>query len=213
MDASDAGAMEGGREDPRRAPLHRAAAELEAAVFARLTEAPTGWAEHSLLKALRRDGAPLPDGPLSDPLVLFQCHFLLFHALYRLRDRLRQEGRAELVFGPLAIALEPYGAGTEALAGEDPLRRYYLDLENLLSTSAEDVEALLDGFWRHYGAFDGRDEALAVLGLEADADWPAVRARYKRLAMRHHPDRGGDGETLQAIHEAMSTLRACYGEG
>lgn len=198
--------------DPRLAPLQRAAAELEEAVLAQLHGAPEGLSEHALLGALREAGAPLPEGSLSDSLVLFQCHFLLFNALYRLRDRLRGDGVAELEFGPLRIALRPYEEGDVGLVGQDPLRTYYLDLENLLTTSAADVEDLLSGFWRRYEAVDRRGEALGTLGLDADADWPAVRERYRRLAMRHHPDRGGDGETLQAIHEAMSTLRACYGE-
>ena len=209
-ESSEYGNPAGTAAEARLAPLRRAAEELEETVLRYLHEHPDGTDEHTLLGALRAAGAPLPEGSLSDSLVLFQCHFLLFHALYRLRDRLRADAEAELEFGPLRIALRPYAAGDTGLADADPLRAYYLDLENLVGTSAKDVEDLLGGFWRRYQAFDGRGEALSVLGLEADADWPAVRARYKRLAMRHHPDRGGDGETLQAIHAAMATLRACY---
>ncbi|MFO7857445.1 MAG: J domain-containing protein, partial [Ectothiorhodospiraceae bacterium] len=45
-----------------------------------------------------------------------------------------------------------------------------------------------------------------VLGLDDDADGQTVRQQYRRLAQRHHPDKGGDTETLQKINEAMMVL-------
>lgn len=199
------------REDRRLGALRDAVAALEEAVLTVLESEPEGLGEHALLGRLREAGAPgLPPGPLGDSLVLFQSHFLLFHALYRLRDRLRGDGRADLAFGPLRIALGPYVPARPGLVDADPLRDYYLALENLLATTEADVEALLNGFWRRFEAAEGRAEALAVLGLEADADWTEVKGRYRRLAMAHHPDRGGDEERLREIHAAMATLEACY---
>ena len=60
----------------------------------------------------------------------------------------------------------------------------------------------------------GRDEmrALDVLELDADADFDAVRAAYRRLAKASHPDlKPGDSEAaarFQAIQAAYDVLRA-----
>jgi len=45
-----------------------------------------------------------------------------------------------------------------------------------------------------------------ILGLQDGADDEAIRQAYKRLAMKHHPDRGGDAAHFQEIQEAYSTL-------
>ena len=42
------------------------------------------------------------------------------------------------------------------------------------------------------------------------ADFPAVKRRYHALALEHHPDRGGDGDTLREINAAMAVLQKCY---
>ncbi|HZH29070.1 MAG TPA: DnaJ domain-containing protein [Azospirillaceae bacterium] len=59
------------------------------------------------------------------------------------------------------------------------------------------------------------DEARAVLDVSADADFPEIKARYRELVKRHHPDaNGGDKaaeEKLKQINQAYTTLKACYG--
>lgn len=54
-----------------------------------------------------------------------------------------------------------------------------------------------------------------VLGISPDASWSAVRDAYKRLAMKHHPDRhGGDAtefKRLGAAYEAIKARRASFG--
>ena len=54
-------------------------------------------------------------------------------------------------------------------------------------------------------------KALHTLGLDSEADWPAIKARYKRLAKRFHPDaNGGDRqaeERLKEINLAYSALK------
>jgi hypothetical protein len=55
------------------------------------------------------------------------------------------------------------------------------------------------------------EKALAVLELTPAASWAEVRARYRRLVKRFHPDaNGGDKraeERLKLINQAYSTLR------
>ena len=47
---------------------------------------------------------------------------------------------------------------------------------------------------------------FTVLGLDASASEDQIRTAYKKLAMQHHPDRGGDQTRFQEIQEAYSTL-------
>jgi len=184
---------------------------LERHIEKLLFERPRGISEHTLIRQLRDEGlAPFADAVLADELHLFQVHFTLFHLLYRLRDRFRRERRWELHISPLNIALYSYQPGRAALAAADPLRSYYLDPKNL-DTDRGELGRLLDGFWRRLRAGDERQEALAVLELSEPVDLPTIKRRYRLLAMRHHPDRGGDTGTLQDLNRAMDVLKRCFG--
>ena len=46
----------------------------------------------------------------------------------------------------------------------------------------------------------------AILGSSEDASQEEIERLYKRLARRHHPDRGGDAEYMKAINEAYRVL-------
>jgi hypothetical protein len=55
----------------------------------------------------------------------------------------------------------------------------------------------------------------ALLGVDPRSSLRLVRRSYRRLALRHHPDRGGDLRTMQALNHAWSILgdperRAAY---
>ncbi len=179
---------------------------LQAAILAELDAHPAGLSEFELLQALRqREGLGFAPERLDDSETLFRTHFLLFHLLYRISDALAEGGGGGLEIGVLRIARRPPGGG-EGLPGvHDPLRDYYLDLSNL-DTRREEIDRMLDDFWRGFVRHDRRGEALQVLGLDADADEETIRRRYRRLAMEHHPDRGGDKDRLQAINAAMAVL-------
>jgi len=178
-----------------------------------LHEEPDGISEYRLLQRLReRHCSHLPNLALSDRLVLFRSHFLLFNALYRLRERLWQEESAHLQIEPLCIRLLPYAAGEQALAEQDPLRDYYLDLNQLRDTDERDVEHLLTSFWTR---MQGGDEKRAALELfEMDEQLPVtaarIKQRYRQLVAQHHPDRGGSTERLKSINLAMEILQRYY---
>ena len=169
---------------------------------------PEGLSEYDLLQHLRGDTrSGFETGRLDDSAELFRTHFLLFHALYQLRERLRSSQSGDMDIHALSIRCHPFSVMTShALAQPDPLRSYYLDMANLTGTTREDVEAMLGRFWACFGRYDRRREALAVLDLPDDADGVAILHQYRRLAMQHHPDRGGDPGKLQAIHAAMTIL-------
>ncbi len=177
-----------------------------------LSAHPDGISEFELIKWLEAQGQDGFDKHcLRGNLSLFQTHFLLFHTLYRLRDELCEQGKAHLHISALCIRLTPITqTGTAAIDGHDPLRAYYLDLDNLQQTRDEDVEALLGSFWQRFLGNDERRQALDVLELQDPVDWPTIKTQHRRLAMQHHPDRGGDEERLQAINAAMDRLARSY---
>jgi DnaJ-domain-containing protein 1 len=86
------------------------------------------------------------------------------------------------------------------------IRAYYLDRENLEQIDEADVAAMLSGFDAELRNREHRAWAMAELGLTEPFDEASARREYRRLAMRHHPDRGGDAERLKTINEALKTL-------
>lgn len=46
----------------------------------------------------------------------------------------------------------------------------------------------------------------SILGVASDASEEEIKRAYKKLAMKHHPDRGGDQAKFQEIQEAYATL-------
>lgn len=188
------------------------ALELMEQLLALLRQVPDGLSEHQLIRRLRDEHCTLiPQLPLTDRLVLFRTHFLLFNALYRLRDRLWQERSAHLEITPLLIRLLPYREGAQDLTEHDPLRSYYLDETHLRDTTERDVEHLLQSFWTRMHGGEERQAALELFGLEPGTDYAAIRLRYRQLVSQHHPDRGGSTTRLQSINKAMEILERYYG--
>lgn len=198
---------------PADLELERQIALLQLSIHDILHDHPAGISEHALLTALEAQqqfGAER--GVYDSGLTLFQCHFLLFHTLYRLRDQLLGGAAAvDIEIHCLNIRLIPLaGEGGAFPARHDPLRHYYLDLDNLRETTAGEVESLLNRFWQRYLAADGRGEALALLGLREPVSAEEIKAQYRSLVMEHHPDRGGDKEKLQQINRAMQQLKLLH---
>lgn len=190
------------------------ATDLADTLLGLLRAMPDGVSEYQLIQTLRAERNPhLSQRSLQDPLVLFQTHFLVFNALYRLRDRLWSEEAGHLEISPLCIRLLPYQAGSQALAASDPLRDYYLDMNQLYATTSADVEQLLDSFWKRLDSGgDQKRDALRLFELEDEPDLnlTRIRLRYRQLVSLHHPDRGGSTERLQSINAAMEILQRHY---
>lgn len=191
-------------------------AGFQATLRTLLVKHPQGLDEFSLIRAL---AAAYPEslfaapGALREPLRLFQTHFLLFHELYKLSDRLSESG-LELGVHALRIRLQVRAAGGTGLVSPDPLRSYYLDWQHWLQTQGEDVQKLLEGLQQGALAIPPAElnQALGTFGL-ADPTTPAqVKQRYRELVRRHHPDRGGDTGQAQQVNHAFVILQRYYGK-
>jgi len=169
---------------------------------------PVGISEYELIRALEADGeSRFGADCLRNNLSLFQTHFFLFHSLYQLHEQLRHTDGVNLEIGPLCIRLLPGNNNPGvALSTHNSLHDYYLNINNLNNTDANDVELLLRKFWQRFVRNDERHNALAELELSDPVDWTTIKTRHRRLAMQHHPDRGGDEQRLQTINAAMDVL-------
>ncbi len=175
---------------------------------------PEGLNEHTLLKTLDEKGTiALEADTFSDSVKLFRTHFLLYNALYQLRDELWRTGKGHLEITSVRLTLQPYNPSSPALQEHDPMRDYYLDLDMLEKTTQQDIDSALNSFWKRLheeSIFSGgglRAKAFQTLGLREGANSKEIKLSYRRLAMQYHPDRGGDVEKLQSINEAMEVLR------
>lgn len=199
--------------------------DLAEQILMLLREQPLGCSEYELIQQLKaRHSTHIPNLPLLDKLVLFRTHFLVFNALYRLRDQLRGEASHSLQISPLCVQLQPYVPGTSGLAESDPLRDYYLDMTNLRDTDEAEVERLLASFWsrmrgdcpdQHSGAWDPEQKRAALELFELDQQASSltlhiIKRRYRQLVSIHHPDRGGSTTRIQSINLAMEILQRYY---
>lgn len=190
-------------------------ADFEPRLLDILEANPSGLSEFAVIRELAQafpDSLFAMPGALREPLLLFQLHFLLFHMLYRLSDSL-VDSRRELVINVLRIAIVPRTDSDPGVRVTDPLRSYYLDWSQWLKTRAEDVERLLDQFWKHQSSPVAEAEvhwAKKLFGLASDDGAETIKSRYRRLMMEHHPDRGGDSERGSEINRAYLILNRYY---
>ncbi|HEY0407339.1 MAG TPA: DnaJ domain-containing protein [Pyrinomonadaceae bacterium] len=55
--------------------------------------------------------------------------------------------------------------------------------------------------------FDSSKDYYSLLGAERDTPRAEIERLFKRRAVEHHPDRGGDEEEMKALNEAYGVLR------
>lgn len=189
---------------------------LMVAVEHELRRTPEGVSELLLIKALQRPPWELiGDVQFNDPEKLYPVHFLLFHALYRLRDHLAESAET-LHISPLRIRL----ASQDVIAGSglpderDKLREFYLDLSQY-RLPEDAIHKMMDDFWTgRPGSRPETSEILAAaerLGFDGvPASFPEVKHRFRRAVMQAHPDRGGDTKSIQALNQAFATLKAHF---
>jgi hypothetical protein len=72
----------------------------------------------------------------------------------------------------------------------------------------EEMNRLLEDHVAQMGGSGSIPPCLATLGLGRDADLEQVKASYRRLALVHHPDRGGEPAEFQRIKRAYDLALA-----
>ncbi len=192
------------RENPMMAP-----------VLELLRASPEGLSEYQIITGLKAQGLYIDD--IEDPsMALYTGHFFVMNALYSLQRELLADG-LYLEISPMMNRLHATGgdSGHGALrssASDAALAAYYLDWNNLDTMTPAGVEKLLDGFWERFSATDGCLDAYAVLGLSGDAGWGEIKSAYRRLAAKHHPDKGGEPSRFIEVREAFLVLKRLRGE-
>lgn len=51
------------------------------------------------------------------------------------------------------------------------------------------------------------DMCYKILGLSPSATWPEIEKAYRQKAKIHHPDHGGDEDTMRVLNDAYSQLK------
>jgi len=196
-------------------------AELMDILTVLILDHPEGVSEHQLLTLLQKPPYNFfAKDALTDPLLLFQTHFLLFHCLYCLREQWLKNNIGILNISALQIIKAPIAKTSSNsnlfsntrfnLEQADPLAQYYLDCSHLTSTTSEDVEALLSGFWKKISAplsTEPLEHALSIMNLEPPITLKDLKVQYRRLAQQYHPDKGGDSEHFKNICRAYHQLK------
>lgn len=172
---------------------------------------PEGMSELVMLRTLQAPPWQLFETiDFSSPTALYPVHFLLFHSLYRRRESLAEESRETIDIHALSIRLRALDVAGEQQTGQhDALHAFYRDPANH-DLAEGTINRMLDDFWQGITrpADDELAQACRTLAIDTPpSDLGTARAAFRRLAMHHHPDRGGSNEQLQALNRAIATVR------
>lgn len=103
---------------------------------------PEGVSEYDLMRTLERRHA-FDDMRAEGLLALYRKHFIIMNALYDLQEILWQEEGRVLNISPLHIELHKARNEVDRISADPGLSEYYLDWHNFETTTAEDVEMLM----------------------------------------------------------------------
>lgn len=97
---------------------------------------------------------------------------------------------------------------------ESNIRAIGLCVEAMRAISRSGASELLDRAFTGFkalppaGGTSQRQEWFVVFGLRADAKAIEIKERYRELAARHHPDKGGDSMRMAEINEAYELVKS-----
>ncbi|GGN36585.1 MULTISPECIES: DNA-J related domain-containing protein [Marinomonas] len=182
-------------------------------ILAILKTHPSGISEFDILKTLKDQ---LPEfRQLADDanLQLFRQHFLIMNALYQLQSSLWQEESLTLSINAMRIQLLSatqinLSQNTTLSDSVDAkLAAYYLDWSEYEKTDADEVSRLLNSFYKGISLPGNRDSALKTLQIDSTNPTKAtIKQQYRKLAQKHHPDRGGDQDIFIGLRQAYEYL-------
>lgn len=169
--------------------------------------------EYELIKQLQASPFHIFEQAIfSSDLALFQTHFIVHNALYRIRDIGLSNGQFDIDILPTnirLIALNPSNSNSLAIAVTPELiklRAYYLDWQNFHQTEESDVFELLDNFWHRFSNLalptvskQSLSHALSYFQFSELPDKPTLKQKYKTLSQQYHPDKGGSVNAFQEL--------------
>jgi len=177
-----------------------------------------GISEYELICTLKSPPYSIFDeDALCDSLMMFQTHFVLFHCLYQLRNRWREQKIGELAIGLTTITLNPILESFTNIETEDSLANYYLDWSNLGCSNKNYIEALLDSFWQKMAgselnanmSLSELKRVCIVMEIESleDITLLELKQQYRKLQHKNYPDKSGSIKVSQSVLQAYSQLR------
>lgn len=186
--------------------------QLKTLVLEYYTGLPCSLEEYTVIQKLeqRHCFCGLDKAPFG--LAIFAKHFLTRHGFYALQKPLLQGGIA-LELGLIHIQLLPAASAqqTQLAVGRGTLiAGFYGDINTLRCATESSVNELLSSFWQAYASFLRADDAYTILQLPVNAPWVDIQNAYRRLAAKHHPDKGGlasDFARIQQAYQALKNLR------
>lgn len=196
--------------------------KLDQAILAILKDG--NLSEFDLIKTLQQPPYQLFDGKVfADELSLFQTHFVVHNALYRLRDCGLAENEYDIdtLTTELRLIKLDQSANTELSEQIRPeiikLREYYLDWQNFNNTDQSDVQSLLSDFWQRYTNLSTQqqsqlqqqqtEQALVELGFSDVPSKAQLKQRYKKLSSQYHPDKGGNNQAFIQLQQAYQIIK------
>lgn len=197
---------------------------ITAIILASLKKHPTGFSEYTLIQAIETAGlfdALDSQADSQTDVALFQKHFLSMNALYHLQTTLWEEEALYLSISALDIHLLPCSKESHnnstttssttlpEQSRNEALKSYYLDWSHYNEADEASVIRLLNSFWQRFLNPEQRQQALDILEIAEQAPNQAtIKRQFRQLAVKHHPDKGGDSASFIAIREAYEVLLA-----
>ncbi|MCE0496062.1 DNA-J related domain-containing protein [Vibrio salinus] len=183
-------------------------------IFEVLKSSGNAWKVHILSAHLNRLGY-IPELDAAPEKDVFKRNFLIMNALYQLQEILIPEYWLQVEAMNIQLFFYRH-TSSHAIDSADPLREYYLEWSNYEASEGE-VKRLLNQFWEHYQSYIGgvsdnvgltRKKALELFELDDFATPAEIRKRWRKLALKWHPDRdGGNSDTFRMLCEAWNLLR------
>ena len=172
------------------------------------------FGEHNELNLIKQLQSPpyevLDTDVLATNQGLYQTHFLIYNALYQLRDELLTKQRAVIEINLTRLTITPYCSKSADLVQQDTLPEYYLDWDNF-AKSEQEVESMLNDFWHKYLVYTQlEDDCFKLdcqqLGVTESVNKAQLRKQYKKLAASYHPDKGGDANSFKQLQKSYFRL-------
>ncbi|NVK25119.1 MAG: DnaJ domain-containing protein [Gammaproteobacteria bacterium] len=186
--------------------------------------------EFELIKALQSPPFQIFNQHVfEDEMSLFQTHFAVYNTLFRLRDLGREHKLFDIDILPTKITKtyitksgESTSEHSKILPSDEPetekLREYYLDWNNFHQTTHENLQDMLTNFWKKVTTHINQpqleqaeqSELLNILELQQLPSETKLKTHFRKLCLKHHPDKGGDHKKFQQILFAYQTLLQQY---